>query len=499
MWWKKQNKTKTKGHLGRENGKGLLGKRMLRRFGMEKEREYFIENLAMMLGAGISMSVVLDYLKRDAGTKRMKHIIQEMREGIASGKPLWEVCETSGLFDENTISLLRSGEESGRLSENVELIRKQESRSRVFASRMQSAMLYPGIIFFVMTVIGLGIAWFILPKLAKTFEGLHVELPPLTRGLIALGEFIAHYGYIVIPSVIVFIAILFFFLFFFPPTRFIGQWILLSLPGIRRLIREVELARMGYTMGSLIQSGIPIISALDSLSHSTILRSYQVFYQSLRDGVENGFSFEELFIRNPRCRRFLPLPVQSMILAGEKTGNLDTIFLHIGENFELKNETTAKNISVLLEPFLLFVVWIGVVLLALAVIMPIYGLIGGLSGAPSSVRPKISPPVSESTIESQEVTEQEIIAEQEEIPDEEVAMEMRQVIITGVYVNVRDQASLEGELMGRIYRDEVYEMLSSENGWFKVVFSDDGSSGWISSEYAQIKESDETDIIEDEV
>lgn len=95
--------------------------------------------------------------------------------------------------------------------------------------------------------------------------------------------------------------------------------------------------------------------------------------------IEEGNSFEKAFHSISRSRSYIPLPIQQMIIAGEQSGGLSKSLITIGENYESKSEITSKNLSVILEPLLLVIVWVGVVFVALAVILPIYSLIGGIN------------------------------------------------------------------------------------------------------------------------
>jgi type II secretory pathway component PulF len=181
--------------------------------------------------------------------------------------------------------------------------------------------------------------------------------------------------------------VLFFFIFSFSKTKFIGQFILFSTPGIKGLIKEVEVARFGYLLGTLLGAGLPITHALDSLASATEISRYKKFYLYLHDSVGDGNSIQKSFVSfstrggstfgGKHVNRLIPAPIQQLIVAGEQSGTLPESLLKIGQTFETKADTTTKNLTIILEPILLVIVWLGVVTVALAVILPIYSLIGG--------------------------------------------------------------------------------------------------------------------------
>lgn len=346
---------------------------------MGEEKEYFIENLATMVSAGITINSSLDAISREARTRRMRRAIAQIKESIESGSSFWKALEKSKLFPAQAISLIQIGEESGRLVENLKVIALQQSKDRVFRSKIYSAMMYPVFVLVLSLIIGLGIAWFILPKLATVFASLNVKLPLITQILINVGTFLGDYGNIAVPS-FVFVLIIFVLVFFvIPKTRFVGEFFLLKIPGIKRLLQESELGRTGYIMGTLLNAGLPVVRTLASIENASTFYFYRKFYRFLRENVEQGNSFQKSFELYKKTDKLIPPHVQQMIISGEQSGHLPEIFLSIGEDFEAKSDLTAKNLTVILEPIMLIIVWLGVSFIALAVILPIYSLLGGIN------------------------------------------------------------------------------------------------------------------------
>lgn len=348
-------------------------------FGIGKEKEYFIEQLSMLLGAGMPVSLALYSIEKEIKSGRLKKIIAEIATDIESGSTISVSLEKAGIFPESTISLLRIGEESGRLSENLKVVAVQEQKEREFRSKITSAMMYPGFVFTLTIVVGLGIAWFILPRLASVFASIHADLPLITKWLIAFGSFLGHYGFFVIPAFIMVSLLLLFFVFISKKTNFLGQVILFHIPAISGLLKEVELARFGSVSGNLLQAGLPVVDCLQALSDSTTLYRYKKLYLHIGEKVKEGNSFQKSFEQYKHINNLIPVPIQQLVITSEQSGNLANTLMKIGEMYEVKTETTAKNISVLLEPILLVIVWLGVVAVALAVILPLYSLLGSLN------------------------------------------------------------------------------------------------------------------------
>lgn len=346
---------------------------------MASDKDYLLENIAMLQTSGMDLGTSLESIKSEIKNQSIRAKIDQMSKSMLSGASFWKSIELTKLFPAYIISLIRIGEESGKLAENLKIVITQQSRERELKSRVQSALMYPLFVFGLTIIVGVGIAWFILPRLSTVFSGLDIELPLITKILIGAGAFLGKYGIFVVPLIVALLGAMVYLLFINPKTKHIGEEILLRLPIFSRLIKEVEISRMGFLLGTLLGSGIPVIEAFESLVSASTSQTYQKFYRFLKQKVTEGNSIQKSLATYPSVHKLVPGPVLQMIATAEKSGHLAETFSKIGEIYEEKTTTTTKNLSVLLEPILLVIVWLGVVAVALAVILPIYSLIGGIN------------------------------------------------------------------------------------------------------------------------
>ncbi len=349
----------------------------LRRFyliGLGTHKRDFIDSLATLLDAGMDVLSALRVIKQELHSRRMRRIIAVIEEDVESGVFLSRTLETAQLFPARVISLLRLGEQSGKLVQNMQVVVTQYEKEWLLRTRVRSALLYATIVFSLTIIIGAGTAWFVLPQMATVFVGFDVELTLLTRLLMTVGAFLGEWGYIVIPVFLMLVGGAGYFLFSFPRTKYLGQFLLFKIPGIKTLIQQVEVARFSYIMGTMLESGIPASDSLASLHDATTFRGYRHLYGHLRDRVTEGNSFKKSFASYRNSYKMIPLSVQQMIVAAEQSGRLSKTLLKIGRRFEVKTEVAAKNISVLIEPILLIVIGAGVMGLALAILLPINNL-----------------------------------------------------------------------------------------------------------------------------
>ena len=349
------------------------------RFGIASDLEYLTENLGLLLAAGVDVVGALESIESGVKSKALRRIIHSMREDIASGSSLSSVLEASALFPSRIVTLIKVGEESGQLVSHFKMVAVQEEKQRALRSKIRSALLYPSFVFIVTLIVGVWVSWFILPRLAKVFSQLKLELPLITKIVLGFGSFLGSYGLIAVPIAILCLGAVIYFLFIHRRTKGIGEYILFSLPGVKRLLQEVELARLGFILGGLLRAGVPILPALDSLREATESHHFKRLYTHVRAHIEIGDSLEQSFVSYRRIDTCIPQTVVQLIVTGGKSGTLAEVLLKIGAAYEEKSDASTRNLSVILEPILLFIVWIAVVSVALGVILPIYKLIGGIN------------------------------------------------------------------------------------------------------------------------
>lgn len=342
--------------------------------GLQKPVRQFLENLSVLVSAGMDVLSAVESVESEFRSRRMKRFVGEIREHIENGGSLWKGMEDTGIFPKQIVALVKIGEDSGKLTDNLATIVKQLEKEWLFKSKIRTAMLYPAIVLPLTFFVGIGVAWFALPRLATMYTQMNVELPYLTRMLIKFGDFLSEYGNIAVPLVLCSFVVVLYFLFSFPKTKAIGQILLAKIPVFRRLIREVELARLGYILGNLLNAGIPIVDAIESLRSTTTFYAYKKFYGHVKEGIQQGNNVEDVFSSYKKSHKLIPKPIQQMIMIGEKSGKLGTTLEKIGHAYEIKIESSIRDISTLIEPVLLIIIGCAVGLIAVATLMPIYNL-----------------------------------------------------------------------------------------------------------------------------
>lgn len=454
------------------------------------ERDQFLESFSLLISSGMGVLVALDGLKSDARSSTMRKIIEQMHGDVDAGRSLSDSFADTGILSQQVISLIRIGEDAGRLPENLKVVATQQQKERLFQSKLISAMIYPILVFTVTVTVGLLVAWFVLPRLSTVFSQLQIKLPLITRALISLGVFLGHYGFIAVPVAILLILLSIYLVFIAKPTRIIGERLTLAMPGFRRVIVEVELARFGYIIGTLLEAGLPVVDALDSIADATPFTTYRRLYQHLKRNIEEGNSFHKSLQSYPNTKALIPIPIQQLVNAAEQSGTLSATFIKIGELYDEKTDVTTKNLVVIIEPVLLVAVWVGVLLVAIAVILPIYSLVGQFNAGVDSPSPPIvsEPTTTSPSTSSFAPTEPSVLGARDPAP--QLAAPVVAIILTVksdglAFLNVRDRPSSMGAVVGRVQPLDSLVAIDVADGWYKITMAN-GGTGWVSSQFVTV-------------
>lgn len=335
-----------------------------------KDKLSLISNLSTMLTAGIPILETVDSLLEDSKGSRKK-ILETLREDIMQGKHLYaSFSNFPQCFDKVTISVLKASEEAGTLDVTLKDLKEQIRRDIEFIDKIKYAMTYPSVIFIVFFGVIILMLTIVIPRISVVFTRLKMDLPIPTKLLIFVSNIIMTYTVPVVLSLIIFIILLFFI------YRRKKQWILraiFAMPLIRNLVREIDLTRFSRSMYLLLTSGITINNALELTTDVVIKSEVATAISHTREVVLAGKKVSEGFKDNKNIFSGI---MTKIIEAGEKTGTLDKSFQDISEYLDYQVSNTLKTLTTILEPVMLVVIGILVGGMMLAIIAPIYGLIG---------------------------------------------------------------------------------------------------------------------------
>lgn len=340
------------------------------------DKVLFTKHLAIMLKSGITLAEATRALSEQTQNPYFRKILQQVATQVSNGKSLHKsLAAYPHEFDGLYRSLIKIGEESGSLGKNLEFLAEKLKKDYSFKKKVQSASLYPLIILTATGVIGLGISYFVLPKLTDLFESLDVTLPLSTRILLFIANTMKQYGIFIVAGVVA-LVVMFNTLIRAPSIKPLWQRFLLHLPYIGAFIQNIESASLCRNLGVMLKSGLSLTNSLATQNEATDNAVFKAYADRLKKGLDKGQSIAAQ-LESGRFP-FIPSIVAKMIEVGEKTGKLGETCTYLGDFFESEVDNATKNLSTVLEPILLILISLVVAFVAMAIITPIYEFTGSV-------------------------------------------------------------------------------------------------------------------------
>lgn len=335
-----------------------------------KDRIFFARNLSLLLKSGISLSESLVILKESSESKSLKFLIDNVISDVDRGQFLYNsISKFSKQVGNFFISLIRIGEISGKLVENCDKLAVELEKADKLKSKIINAMIYPAFIIGIMFVIIVIIIYFLFPRLLPMFESLNIELPLMTRIFFEISTFLLNYGLYLLIAIIVMVISMIFLIKKFQRIRYHFHIFVLHLPILGKIVKKFNLASLCRTFGLLLNSGIPVVEALQLTSETLNNEVFKknIFHAS--EFIAQGHPLEEFLQANTRL---FPYNFIKMVNIGEKTGNLSTTLNYLTQNYEQEIEIETERLLHMLEPIILFTIAAIVGFMAIAIITPIY-------------------------------------------------------------------------------------------------------------------------------
>ncbi len=338
-----------------------------------KDKLTIISNLGTMLTAGIPIMETVDSMLEDTSANQKK-ILTSLREDLVQGKSIADSFSNfPNAFDPVTINLIKAAEKAGNLDTTLKDLTINIKKEIEFNDKVKSALTYPLFVIGVFVAVLSVMLVFVIPRISSVFKRLNVTLPLPTKILINVSDLVLAYT---IPTIVVIVVavVLSVFLFKTQKKRFMNA--LLSLPLLRGLARGIDLTRFNRSMALLLSSGLPIMEAL-TLS-ADVVNKKEVFHliERSKEAVSTGKNLSDGLKGH---KKIIPGVMVRIIQAGEKSGTLEKSMQDLADYFDEEVSNKLKALSTLLEPIMLVVIGLLVGAMMLAVIAPIYNLIGNIA------------------------------------------------------------------------------------------------------------------------
>lgn len=337
-----------------------------------KEQTLFAKRMSFLVKAGVPMVECLSLIRAQTKSKAKGLMYDSVIKDVSNGQYLsTSLGKHKRLFGEFAVNLIRVGENSGVLSQNLAYLADELQKKHELQKKVIGTLVYP--VFITIATLGVTsiLTVFIFPKLMPIFTSLHVELPLTTRVMIAVSAYLRDWGILTVLGIIVLIIAFLFIRSKSKGVRMLGDRVLLRIPLAGNIARCYNLTNFCRTTGLLLRSGITLTDALVITSETTKNRLYRVASMQLALQATRGEPVSRGLMARPDL---YPDILSHMVAIGEKTGNLSSTLTYLSELYEAEVEELTKTLSSSIEPVLMIVMGALVGLIAVSVITPIYSI-----------------------------------------------------------------------------------------------------------------------------
>lgn len=330
----------------------------------------FARQLAMLLGAGVSLLKSLEVILKQIDSKRLYAAVLSITKDMEAGRTFKDaVAKFKSIFSDLWIYLIETGEASGNLPVVLSHLAKYLEDTQAFKRKIVSALMYPC----VLLIVAIGAVIFFVVKIVPTFTSIlasfNVELPLPTKILITVSNVLR-------TKIILFIVGIGLLVFFFKRVMKIKTFrtqlehLQLRLPIFGNFFRFMMIEAFSTTMSILIESGVPIIYALDISERSQPYMTMQDIIGEVKTSVREGKSFGVPLSKSD----FFPPMVVQMVSIGEEIGELSAMFKRISLYYQEYLEAFVTRIAALFEP--LMIVFMGGIIgaMVISIFLPIFNL-----------------------------------------------------------------------------------------------------------------------------
>ncbi len=335
-----------------------------------KDRIILTQQLSIMAKSGLPISQALHSLAEETTNKSLVKVVNKIAQDVEGGTSMSQAfAKHPEVFNSVYISILKAGEKSGKVDEVLMRLATQEEKDYDIKNKVKGALAYPIFVLVAMAVIVTLIMVFIVPQIQAVFDENSLQLPLMTKAIIAISMLIRHqFIFIIIGVIALFVG----YKMYYRSEKGHYQIDLLkiNMPVFGALNRKVSIARFARIFSTLLTSGLPM---LEIFSTAQGVMGNEVFRREIDKAgkdIENGLEISLALKKQPH----IPKMMIQLTAVGEKSGNIDVIYENLANFMEKEVENITRNLTTLLEPALMLIMGAVIGSIVIAVLLPIYSM-----------------------------------------------------------------------------------------------------------------------------
>lgn len=350
-------------------GLGVIGNYLPGKKTNRKELRDFTQHMATCLAAGITAVTALGDFEAGKGGK-FSEVINDIRSDVSSGTQLDEAFSRHPeVFAPVYLSLVRAGQTSGNLDEAFEELAQYLEWNENLRSQATQALIYPSMLFVAIIGLFMLMMLFVIPRFKGAFDSFGSNLPTLTVKMLAMGDFMGHWWWLIISAMAgTYISLQVFFKT--PRGAFLRDKALLSMPVLGTFVSKIALSRFAKTFSLIFASGTDLLKCLELMqgvvSNKVMAGELRVIRQRVASGENLATSFADT--------RTFPLLIKRLVTVGEMTGSLDKSLMKASEYLDREIPRDLKRTFTIFEALIIAILGAMVCVAALALLMPIMSI-----------------------------------------------------------------------------------------------------------------------------
>jgi type IV pilus assembly protein PilC len=335
-----------------------------------KDLSIFSRQMAIILQAGVPIVQAMEVITKQCQNKTLREALDVIYENIQKGTAMSIAMKKfKGIFPGLMIHMVEAGEISGQLDDSFLRLAEHFEKENKMKQKIKSALTYPVVVLVIATLVIAVLMMFVVPTFSGVLTGMGVELPIYTRILIGFSDGLMKNWFIIMPLIIW----IFIFTGIFIKSekgKMLISKLVISLPVIKLLVKNIMTARFSRTLGTLIKSGVLLIQGMEVVENiigNTIVKDK---IRTVIKGIKDGKSLCERI----KSIDYFPPIIISMVKVGEDTGELDTALLKSADFYEQEVESSMHQLTTLVEPLVIILLAAIVGFIMLSVLLPMFSI-----------------------------------------------------------------------------------------------------------------------------
>lgn len=340
-----------------------------------KEVVILSRQIATLFEAQVSALRIFRLLATEVDNKHLAEVLTLVADDLQGGSPISKaMARHPKIFTGFYVNMVRSGEESGKLSETFGYLADYLDRTYEVMSKAQNALIYPAFVIGVFVIVMVLMLTMVIPRISAILLESGQDVPIYTQIVIGVSNFLVNYGFFLFIGLVV--AVVFAIRYAQTPSgQLFFDSLKLDIPYVGDLYQKLYLSRIADNFSTMLVSGVPVIEAVEITASVVGSSTYERVLHETAEAVKGGSNISDAFARHAE----IPGIMSAMIRVGEETGELGNILNTLAKFYRREVSTAVDTLVGLIEPLMIVLLGLGVGTLLASVLIPIYNLAGSIA------------------------------------------------------------------------------------------------------------------------